>query len=76
VVQTDKGKQQAREGGLKVKQTMEATGMKDYKLFFYTSPYRRSLQTFEGIRLLLSLAHRCKEHDNNVLVKIPARLGV
>lgn len=28
---------------------LEAQGSTDYKLFFYTSPYRRSFETFESI---------------------------
>jgi broad specificity phosphatase PhoE len=46
--QTERGKQQAREAGQKIK--AELKSCPNARLFFYLSPYRRSLQTFEGIR--------------------------
>lgn len=48
---TDKGHMQARQAGEKIKKYIEkrSGGADDYKLFFYTSPYRRSIQTHEGI---------------------------
>ncbi len=50
-VQTERGQQQARDAGQKIRYIMEqASRGGDYQLFFYTSPYKRSLQTYEGIR--------------------------
>ncbi|MEW5301967.1 MAG: hypothetical protein WDW36_004790 [Sanguina aurantia] len=45
---TGHGHHQATAAGLKIKSVMEASG-EDYNLFFYTSPYKRSLQTYDGI---------------------------
>lgn len=49
VLQTARGKEQGRLAGQKIKETMEGDGKDDYKLFFYTSPYRRSFETYEAI---------------------------
>lgn len=49
ICQTGHGHHQATAAGLKIKSVMEASG-EDYNLFFYTSPYKRSLQTYDGIR--------------------------
>ncbi|GLC44437.1 hypothetical protein PLESTB_000469800 [Pleodorina starrii] len=48
---TSRGHMQAREAGRRIKDMMEADPERapDYKLFFYISPYKRSLQTYEGI---------------------------
>ena len=48
---TDRGHVQARSAGEKIKQYIETKtgGESDYQLFFYTSPYRRSIQTYENI---------------------------
>ncbi|KXZ56778.1 hypothetical protein GPECTOR_1g700 [Gonium pectorale] len=49
---TARGHMQAREAGQRIKEVMEesaAGGRDDYRLFFYISPYKRSLQTYEGI---------------------------
>ncbi|KAF5841488.1 histidine phosphatase superfamily [Dunaliella salina] len=46
---TELGRQQAREAGLKIKACLEAEGRGEERLFFYTSPYRRSLETYEHI---------------------------
>ena len=46
--QTEKGKQQALGAGHAIRAMMEQDG-KPYNLFFYTSPYKRSRQTFEEI---------------------------
>uniref|UniRef100_A0A7S3QYR3 Phosphoglycerate mutase-like protein n=1 Tax=Dunaliella tertiolecta TaxID=3047 RepID=A0A7S3QYR3_DUNTE len=46
---TERGRQQAREAGLKIKACLEAEGCSKERLFFYTSPYRRSLETYEHI---------------------------
>lgn len=49
--QTDKGRAQALAAGQKIRHEMEkATGGTGYRLFLYTSPYKRSVQTYEGIR--------------------------
>eukprot|EP00878_Enallax_costatus_P015940 GHUV01016713.1.p1 GENE.GHUV01016713.1~~GHUV01016713.1.p1 ORF type:complete len:443 (+),score=77.35 GHUV01016713.1:1134-2462(+) len=48
---TGLGVQQAHEAGAAIRQHMEAAKRgTNYKLYFYTSPYKRSLQTYEGIR--------------------------
>jgi broad specificity phosphatase PhoE len=49
VVQTERGKAQAREAGQKIRRLMEAEGS-PYNLFFYTSPYKRSKQTYEEVK--------------------------
>ena len=48
VAQTEKGKQQALGAGHAIRAMMERDG-NPYNLFFYTSPYKRSRQTFEEI---------------------------
>jgi broad specificity phosphatase PhoE len=49
--QTEFGRQQAREAGEAIRGHMQALhGGNDFKLYFYTSPYKRGLQTYEGIR--------------------------
>ncbi|GAB4814314.1 hypothetical protein N2152v2_001360 [Parachlorella kessleri] len=45
---TAKGWEQALDAGEKLREIMDADG-KPYKLFFYTSPYLRSKQTYEGL---------------------------
>jgi hypothetical protein len=50
LVQTARGKQQANDAGYKIRHTMERDSGNDYQLYFYTSPYKRSYQTYEGIR--------------------------
>lgn len=45
------GAEQAHDAGVAIRRHMEgASKGTSYKLFFYTSPYLRSLQTYEGIR--------------------------
>lgn len=47
---TSKGHSQARSAGENIRKYIEERSTEqDYKLFFYTSPYRRSIQTYEGI---------------------------
>jgi len=46
---TERGKRQARDAGAKIRAALERGGNRDYRLFFYTSPYKRSLQTYEQI---------------------------
>ena len=48
LAQTEKGKQQALGAGQAIRAMMEQDG-NPYNLFFYTSPYKRSRQTFEEI---------------------------
>ena len=48
LLQTEKGKQQALGAGQAIRAMMEQDGQ-PYNLFFYTSPYKRSRQTFEEI---------------------------
>ncbi|PNH12379.1 Broad-range acid phosphatase DET1 [Tetrabaena socialis] len=48
---TARGHMQARAAGKKIKSLMECESGRSepYRLFFYISPYKRSLQTYEGI---------------------------
>ena len=48
MVQTERGKLQARAAGKKIRTLMEGDRA-PYSLFFYTSPYKRSKQTHEEI---------------------------
>lgn len=41
LMQTTNGQIQAREAGLKIRSMLEQGGNGDYRLFFYTSPYKR-----------------------------------
>lgn len=51
VCQTALGREQAHEAGRTIRAHMDALhGSSDYSLYFYTSPYKRGLQTYEGIR--------------------------
>ncbi|GFR41068.1 hypothetical protein Agub_g1708 [Astrephomene gubernaculifera] len=56
---TARGHMQAREAGRVIKSLMEADPGRrdDYRLFFYISPYKRSLQTYEGISSQFSSHH-------------------
>lgn len=45
-VQTERGWGQARAAGARIKELMEKEG-KQYRLYFYTSPYKRSNQTYQ-----------------------------
>ena len=48
---TELGREQARAAGVKIRSILEAAaGGPDFRLFAFCSPYRRSLQTCEGIR--------------------------
>eukprot|EP00195_Chlamydomonas_chlamydogama_P012286 CAMPEP_0202901526 /NCGR_PEP_ID=MMETSP1392-20130828/14302_1 /ASSEMBLY_ACC=CAM_ASM_000868 /TAXON_ID=225041 /ORGANISM="Chlamydomonas chlamydogama, Strain SAG 11-48b" /LENGTH=410 /DNA_ID=CAMNT_0049588099 /DNA_START=245 /DNA_END=1477 /DNA_ORIENTATION=- len=46
---TARGHEQARKAGMKLRKYIEQKNDQNYKLFFYTSPYKRSLQTYESI---------------------------
>lgn len=49
--QTALGREQAHEAGEAIRAHMQALhGGSDYNLYFYTSPYKRGVQTYEGIR--------------------------
>jgi hypothetical protein len=48
--QTDRGHEQARRAGMKIREYIEQRGGREYKLFCYLSPYKRSLQTYESMR--------------------------
>jgi broad specificity phosphatase PhoE len=49
--QTPLGREQAHAAGESIRQHMDKLhGSSDYRLYFYTSPYKRGLQTYEGIR--------------------------
>ncbi|KAK9810737.1 hypothetical protein WJX73_003928 [Symbiochloris irregularis] len=45
---TDRGWGQARAAGARIKELMEKEN-KPYRLYFYTSPYKRSLQTYQAL---------------------------
>lgn len=47
-LQTERGWGQARAAGQRIKEVMEADG-KPYRLYFYTSPYKRSHQTYQAL---------------------------
>jgi broad specificity phosphatase PhoE len=52
------GRQQAQDAGLKIRQYIEDRSPdRDYKLFFYTSPYKRSLETYESMSACFSASH-------------------
>eukprot|EP00879_Flechtneria_rotunda_P020188 GHRR01021229.1.p1 GENE.GHRR01021229.1~~GHRR01021229.1.p1 ORF type:complete len:265 (+),score=70.87 GHRR01021229.1:883-1677(+) len=58
--QTPLGWQQAHEAGHAIRRHMEAAkGGTNYQLYFYTSPYKRSLQTYEGIRDAFASSQVC-----------------
>lgn len=46
---TEKGKVEAKECGKRIREMIEKDGVDDWKVYFYVSPYRRTLQT---LRLL------------------------
>lgn len=46
---TPRGWEQAADAGQLIRRILKAEG-KDFKLFFFLSPYRRSYETYEGIR--------------------------
>ncbi|GIL42900.1 hypothetical protein Vafri_727 [Volvox africanus] len=56
---TARGHMQARDAGKRIKELMETDPerARNYKLFFYISPYKRSLQTYEGISSQFSSHH-------------------
>lgn len=47
-MQTPKGIDQALAAGVRIREVMEADG-KPFQLYFYTSPYKRSQQTFQEV---------------------------
>jgi broad specificity phosphatase PhoE len=49
-LQTSLGCRQAQDAGQAIRRHMESAKGTNYKLFFYTSPYKRSIQTCMGIR--------------------------
>ncbi|CAI7904920.1 unnamed protein product, partial [Closterium sp. NIES-53] len=48
---TKKGWEQAVERGRKLRELIEADGEDDFKVYFYVSPYTRTLQTLRGVGL-------------------------
>ncbi|PKI50932.1 hypothetical protein CRG98_028662 [Punica granatum] len=46
---TDVGKLQGRECGLRIRKMIEDDGGKDWKVYFYVSPYKRALQTLDHL---------------------------
>lgn len=56
---TERGRQQAKEAGQKIRALLEAEGRGNERLFFYTSPYRRSLETYENIAAAVSVLLAC-----------------
>eukprot|EP01023_Acetabularia_acetabulum_P068482 TRINITY_DN9721_c1_g1_i1.p1 TRINITY_DN9721_c1_g1~~TRINITY_DN9721_c1_g1_i1.p1 ORF type:complete len:443 (-),score=52.55 TRINITY_DN9721_c1_g1_i1:1693-3021(-) len=51
---TDHGKFQAQNAGQRIKELLEKSGNKDYKLYFFISPYRRSVETFQHLKSVFS----------------------
>ena len=47
-VQTERGIGQATKAGQRIREVLEADGA-PYRMFFYTSPYKRSHQTYEAV---------------------------
>eukprot|EP00898_Chlorokybus_atmophyticus_P000747 jgi/Chlat1/1673/Chrsp127S01912 len=46
---TESGKRQAEEAGRRIRAMIEADGEPNFKVYFYASPYLRSLQTLRGL---------------------------
>lgn len=46
---TEKGKVQAQECGQRIRQMIEKDGATDWKVYFYVSPYRRTLETLQNL---------------------------
>lgn len=46
---TDRGKTQAEECGQRIKAMIEKDGDKNWQLYFYVSPYRRTLETLQNL---------------------------
>ena len=54
--QTERGRVQAEGAGRAIKDIMDADGS-PYNLFFYTSPYKRSRQTYDEILKAIEPKH-------------------
>lgn len=46
---TEKGKAQAEECGRRIREIIEKDGAPDWKVYFYVSPYKRTLQTLQHL---------------------------
>lgn len=46
---TEKGKREAKECGERVREMIEKDGADDWKVYFYVSPYRRTIETLRGL---------------------------
>ncbi|KAJ0104953.1 hypothetical protein Patl1_17677 [Pistacia atlantica] len=46
---TEKGKAQAEECGRRIRELIEKDGADDWKVYFYVSPYRRTLETLQNL---------------------------
>ncbi|GLJ38757.1 hypothetical protein SUGI_0790150 [Cryptomeria japonica] len=46
---TDQGMEQAQECGRRVREILSEEGSEDWKVYFYVSPYKRTLSTLKGI---------------------------
>ncbi|WCJ26339.1 Phosphoglycerate mutase family protein [Euphorbia peplus] len=46
---TKKGRAQAKECGRKIREMIEKDGEDDWKVYFYVSPYKRTLQTLQNL---------------------------
>lgn len=46
---TEKGKREAEECGERIREMIEKDGADDWKVYFYVSPYRRSIETLRGL---------------------------
>ena len=56
VLQTERGIGQATKAGQRIREVLEADGA-PYRLFFYTSPYKRSHQTYEAVASCFKVTH-------------------
>ena len=49
VVLTEKGKTEAEECGWRIREMIEKDGAADWKVYFYVSPYKRTLETLQHL---------------------------
>ncbi|XP_010255254.1 PREDICTED: phosphoglycerate mutase-like protein AT74 [Nelumbo nucifera] len=46
---TKKGMQEAEDCGIRIREMIEKDGAPDWKVYFYVSPYKRTLETLQGL---------------------------
>ncbi|KAL7596095.1 phosphoglycerate mutase-like protein AT74H [Lactuca sativa] len=46
---TEKGKQEAEQCGVRIREMIEKDGADDWKVYFYVSPYQRTIETLRGL---------------------------